>query len=184
MFSTLENAYDVMYEQRRPTLFSAYNVSFEPHKFHPYDRCAGTFDPESQVYRRYTKDEARDCCKTVANMMNLDQSVCNQNSEYDIRYEKEDAKRTYTSEGKPVTIENYTGHLSKCSRKTLRGPKSGTFIDCPPDQIEPFTTFPYVDVDYLCNPQTPLNNASKERYTGALKGKVWVSDPWKYSQKY
>ena len=72
---------------------------------------------------------------------------------------------------------------SKCAKGKFRGPKTGQFVDCPQEQIEPFT--PYTEVASLCYPYNPLDNAGvRENYTGYLKSKKWVSDKWKYSPSY
>lgn len=183
-FSTLGDAYDTMYESRRPTLYSSYDVTFEPQRFHKFDRCVGQIDPETNIFTLNDKKKQKECCKKIADLTRTNPASCDQDDIFDVyaKMEKEQERRPYSD----ALVESYTTPLTKCPKGKFRGPKTGQFTDCPQDQIEPFTTFPYTEVSSLCYPQTPLDNAPflKEGYTGYLKSKKWVSDKWKYSPEF
>jgi len=181
------------------TLSRGYDVSFEPEKFHIFNRCAGGIDPVTNIYTRFDDKQALDCCKKISKITRTNPDQCMNAINSDNYYsqfsgtpaEAREEKRSYTPEGLPLRdiemeiAEGYTGPISKCDKQNLRGPKSGQFIDCPPHIIEPFTTTPYTRVEGLCNPVNALDNANiiKEPYTGFLKSKKWVSNKWKYNPR-
>lgn len=148
MFSTLQNAYETIREPGTSTL-NSYDVYFEPHLFSNFDLCVGKIDPKLNIFLRLDKAEQKKCCENVSELIGLNPKNCNTESDL---------------------IEKFTGNLSSCEKRRLRGPKTGKFIECPGEgqEIEPFTL--YTDMDSYCNPYNPLNNTV-------------VSNEWKYSRK-
>lgn len=73
-YATLQRTYQ--------TKEAAYDVTFEPHTFHIYDRCAGQYEFKTKTYRQFTPDESKQCCKIVAKIMNIDDAFCNEKANY------------------------------------------------------------------------------------------------------
>ncbi len=132
-----------------PSLYSAYNVTFEPHRFYKYDRCVGQLDPNrNNMFTFFTPDEKQECCRKAAELTNMDPNI---------------------------VCEQFTN----CSKKKLRGPKTGKFTDCIPDVVEP-----YITMNSMCHPINPIVVSREDFRNINLKSKKWTTPKWKYEPDF